>query len=1413
MDTGPFFSGTIQTPGVFTPKGLVIRVGENGEGALCYDTELMRVSAGWTGGFLAIDPARYGIITPPKPAGDIQFASPLMPGFAKNGSFADVRTHKPWGPLPHDWAHYKGLYLQGKRVVLNYTVGDAEVLESPWMESNGDLHIFSRTFEFRASRDELKMVVCDTNGRAAAVLSDRSVISCASVKQKETKDTKIVQQERKPNSSSFPSLASVRKQIELITDGKSPVVLRVAPHAEPVRLKLLVWSVDDKRPEEIQTIVTNSAAPENLNSVKRADKPRWAADITTRGVLSADKKSPYVIDTLTLPFDNPYKALMFASGHDFFSNGDAAVCTLHGDVWIVSGIDEKLQRLTWKRFATGLFQPLGMKIVEDQIYVVGRDQITRLHDRNNDGEADFYENFNNEGHTSFVGHEYVTCLETDSQGNFYYVKGNGSATSAHHGCLLRVSKDGSKLDVVATGFRNPNGMSIGPNDEITVSPQEGEWTPASSILWVKPGGFYGFVPSAHQNKPPTGYDPPLCWLPRLHDNSSGGQVWVNSDCWGPLNGQLLHFSFGQSKMMLVLREEVDGTMQGGTINFPLNFDSGVMRGRFRPQDGQLYVTGLKGWVSNAVKDGCFQRVRYTRSRLEMPVGIRTLRNGIAITFSQPIDHDSAEDPDNFNVEQWNYRWSQTYGSPEYKVSNPKEEGRNSVEVESATLLDARTVFLEIKNLQPVMQMGIAYTLDSAAGTQLRQQVYLTINKVGRETIPTENLTRHARRGRLPEVLRSRLQPGVLVTFRDRSGDRIRDSLRQRMLSFVNTGHSTPSPFIRVMDRMTAEYTGFLNVPLKGDYRFQFEGTGQVDFEVNGHAAFDSKFVDISKPGEFVTTLHKGFNRFRLRYQFDPKHQEFRAYWQSDSFPREPIPPTVLFCDGGDPGLQASDKFRKGRELFSTRKCIACHVDLPGRVFRPHFSSAMLEIYDTAPILDDIGVRINREWVIQWLLNPKFVRNHVTMPSLLGNGNKQHDRQHALDLAAYLMTLQKYIPPDHSVSGQKITVIETRATTQTGEELYENLGCIACHRFTPPHDDDEYDRVSLYFANAKFRPQALRSFLEKPEARHPGTRMPNFRLNPSEVDRLTAFVRQQSRGMIDSSPRMGNATQGKRLYETLKCGACHFVNRSETIAIQALDRGCLADSVNVTVPNFDLIDAERDAIRHFLRTDPQYKTLFRNDAESTARLIRRLNCVACHDRDHQRSNRRIILAEEGSDGLIGPPLPNLTWSGEKLKTRWTHRLFSGQLKERARPWLKERMPAFPGHAALLANGLSAQHGWPSKSELKSVRLDPSLAEAGRRLTLKNDGFDCRQCHAIGNLKPTGDKSTKIAPGINFSETRDRLRYGYYRRFMLDPPRYDVGLKMPKLSADGKTTKIRNVFDGDAGNQFDAMWHYIQTIDEK
>jgi hypothetical protein len=247
---------------------------------------------------------------------------------------------------------------------------------------------------------------------------------------------------------------------------------------------------------------------------------------------------------------------------------------------------------------------------------------------------------------------------------------------------------------------------------------------------VKPGGHYGYGGPKVTPERPSGVDPPLTYLPRPMDNSTGGQVWVTSDRWGPLAGQLLSLSYGRCTMQLVLRDVESKIPQGGVVPLKLAFASGVMRGRFRPQDGQLYVAGTKGWVSAAVRDGCLQRVRYTGGKIRLPVGIHYERGAARITFSEPLDRETAESLESYALEQWNYKYSEKYGSEDYSVAQPGVVGHDPVEVASAKLQsDGRTVVLAIPGLKSVNQLRIRYSLKDAEGAPIRGELDGTIHRL------------------------------------------------------------------------------------------------------------------------------------------------------------------------------------------------------------------------------------------------------------------------------------------------------------------------------------------------------------------------------------------------------------------------------------------------------------------------------------------------------------------------------------------------------------------------------------------------------------------------------------------------------------------------------------------------------------
>jgi hypothetical protein len=457
-------------------------------------------------------------------------------------------------------------------------------------------------------------------------------------------------------------------------------------------------------------------------------KAQWGEPLVTKLELG-NTDGPFAVDTLTIPYKNRFGALFFCTGLDFLKDGRIAVCTCHGDVWLVT-VDEAAKTCSWQRHATGLYHALGLKVIDDKVIVLERGQLTRLHDLNNDGEADFYECVNNAWHCGGGEHSYDTCLETDPQGNFYFFK-TGDTHTAHGGCLMRVSKDGAKAEVFATGFRHPIGLGMSSSGVITGADQEGNWMPATRIDQYKQGGFYGDMRAHHRATPPKTYDAPLCWLPREVDNSAGGQVWVPEKAWGALGGKPLHFSYGRCRPYVLLRQDLsDGRVQGGVAGLPIEFLSGVCRGRFLGDT--LYVCGLNGWQTAAKADGCLQRVRPTGKPLDAVVGFETKGNTIRLTFARDMDADAAKGAANYKAAWWNYRWSGEYGSKRWKVSDPSKEGMDEVPVRSSKLLeDKRTLELTFEALKPVMQMQVGFNVKAADGKPVVGSVLLTLHEAGK----------------------------------------------------------------------------------------------------------------------------------------------------------------------------------------------------------------------------------------------------------------------------------------------------------------------------------------------------------------------------------------------------------------------------------------------------------------------------------------------------------------------------------------------------------------------------------------------------------------------------------------------------------------------------------------------------------
>lgn len=1432
MDYGPFLTASIEAPAPRTNlayKGLAIPVGRAAGGgrteAVLFDTDLLRYAAGWTGDFVALK----GVVFDgehwayPHIAGRQVFGNPRQPGWAKAGGFADPREY-PFGPLPRDWAKWRGLYLHGEQVVLSYTVGDTAVLELPGVETRGGLSAFSRVFN-RGPAGEIQdlQVACEAGWRGRVLAQEQ--LEPARDDGAAAGSLAVLEPPANAAATTEVLAAAVTgapPAARWLTAAEGHLRLRLPPGEAPSRFTVLLWRGPRAALAGFAALVRQLPAPPDLAPLTRGGPARWAEKLTTRGRPGLEA-GPYAIDTLTAPDDNPWHSWLRFGGLDFFADGRRlAVCTWNGDVWVVDGVDGDLAKLTWQRVATGLFQPLGLKIVNEVIHVLGRDQITRLHDLNGDGEADWYENFNNDCLVSEHFHEFATDLKTDRDGNFYYIKCARHAlpaTHPHHGTLLKLPPDGSRLEVVARGFRAVNGLGVGPNGELTCVDNQGHWMPGNRINWIEPGGWYGNQWAWNPDNRTT-YDEPLCWMHNFVDRSGGSHLWVPDDRWGALRGRIVTISYGMGQMFLLLHETVDGVRQGGVTRFPLEFETGVMRGVFHPGNGQLYAAGLYGWAGNKTRPGGLYRIRHTGRPLRLANAFHVAADGLVLGFTDPLDAEAATDPGNYDVTVWNYRWSANYGSPDLKRDG--REGRDRLAVESATLAaDRRRVFLKIPGLQPVMQLHVVFKLRADDGTPFENFIHGTVHRMGTQpggtALGAGSLARSAGtevKLRNPAAgLAQRIETRVPV---ETGAPPVPDGRRARTAALFLPAGTPPTPFLPAGPFRTL-WSGFLQVDLNDTRQFHLEGRGAARLRINGQTILDRPGPEFEGATSAPVALRAGPNRFELEYA-SPEDGDaaIRLLWSGTNLPPEPVPPTAFLHEADQPGAARGEQIRAGRHLFLQRQCAKCHQ--PGPALP---APADAELGRMAPVLDGLGTRVNASWLAAYLADPAASRDDVLMPRVL-RGTAAEVGQQARDIAAFLAGAT----PSPGAS----PVLEA-ALVAAGRAHFDRLGCGACHVLAgEPRLGDDDPRIGLAHVPLKWRPDALVRYLEQPHREYPWTRMPDFKLSRDEAAALAGLVLAQTSTNVPAPENAGDAVRGRDLVASSGCLNCHALsgveNRYRAPSMEALatgdwQRGCMAEhaAARGAAPDHALRPDAIAALRAFASTDWQSSLGRETPSEFAERHVAALRCNACHGRDGQPDFWTRLTAsqapkggggyddeEEAAAGSVHLGRPDLTFAGEKLHGEWLHRLLTGRLTYKPRPESQGRMPVFPATGGMLATGLAHQHGLAVGAR-PTVLTDPALVATGAALTRVEGGFSCVVCHPVQEQQALAGSDTAT---INFAYVADRLRPEYFWRYIRDPQRFRPGTMMPSFIAVDGSTPIQAVWEGDARRQFEAIWQYLLSL---
>ena len=684
----------------FAYKGIAVRLDPGkwgiaeGNAWMIFDHDLMRVAGGWTGeGFIDWDAILLNDRheTYPRTVGKLHFETPVGPAWANpaTGSFKDprfrARDGRQFGPLPKAWANYRGLYHHGDKIIISYAVGQSEILEYLSQEESDGQIVFTRELNISKASSRLKMRIAPAKYQVAMSGSGASLSQEAGFW--------ILQGE---------DIAKANIKLFISEPGFA----------------------------QIRSVAENAAPPQDLSVFTQGGPAHYPQEIESVVTVGNDDNA-FAIDQLTPPFDNPWKCRMKLSGIDFFEDANlAAACATDGDIWLISGLTSPTNTLTWRRIGSGLFQPLGLKIIDEKIFVTCRDQLVLLRDLNNDGETDYYESFNHDHQVSDHFHEFAMGLQADEQGNLYYAKSGRHAREAlipQHGTLIKVSSDGATSDIIATGFRAANGVCLNPDGSFFVTDQQGYWNPMNRINRIDvsgPAKFYGnmwgYDPPADSSR--SGMEPPMIWVDMELDRSPSELLWVDSEKWGPLNGGLLSLSYGFGKIQWVLQQDVNGQKQGGVIDLPdIKFLTGVMRGRFNPEDGQLYACGMSAWgTSQLMLGGGLYRIRYTGKPISVPLSWEANEGASLMTFAQPLDAEAAMQISNYEINTWQLKRSKKYGSDRHD--------KKTLAITAATLSDDhRSVTLTIPEIAPTDGMTIQYKLKDADGAELDGTLQTTIH--------------------------------------------------------------------------------------------------------------------------------------------------------------------------------------------------------------------------------------------------------------------------------------------------------------------------------------------------------------------------------------------------------------------------------------------------------------------------------------------------------------------------------------------------------------------------------------------------------------------------------------------------------------------------------------------------------------
>ena len=479
-----------------------------------------------------------------------------------------------------------------------------------------------------------------------------------------------------------------------------------------------------------------------------------------------------------IPVLSPQETLLEVGGLTMMPNGNLALSTRRGDIFIVE--NPTSSRPYFRKFASGLHEVLGLVYKEGAFYCAQRGELTKIVDTNKDGKADVFETIYALP-LSGNYHEYSYGPHIAPDGSFFvttnlgFVNGEswrGKSLVPWRGWALKIFEDG-RMEPWATGMRSPCGLGI-IDGELFYTDNQGDWIGSGGLWHVAKGDFMGnpaglnwtdnpssplklttdglhakidprriqdvegkyirpenvvdenFVTLADLKKEVPSLRLPAVWLPYGYLGISTSEpITIPEGTFGPFAGQVLVGDQGMSIISRVFMEKINGEYQGASFAFRSGFNSGVVR-LVWAKDGSLFVGETRrGWGSSGDANEGLERLVWNNEVPFEMKAVRAMPDGFEIEFTKAPDPETAGDLASYSVESFIYKYHPVYGSPPVNTKKCNIKGVKLSE-------DGMKARIIVENLRPAYIHNI--TLEGILEKEhshplLHPTAYYTLNNI------------------------------------------------------------------------------------------------------------------------------------------------------------------------------------------------------------------------------------------------------------------------------------------------------------------------------------------------------------------------------------------------------------------------------------------------------------------------------------------------------------------------------------------------------------------------------------------------------------------------------------------------------------------------------------------------------------